>query len=385
MDRLPIVLLERLLSFQDIHPLFTNQRVSRSWRQVCQWILKMQVRCVAVVTRDELSEWKRDRYPSAELLLLPVSLERQEEMARSLSVMENLKFLHLTVRLTKPEMFDELIIKNQETLMELTCVRLPDGVERMPEMSWLKLSEDLSDTQAAAVCGPSLTHLLLWNQSSGAFLRILSFSPILEQMVSISWRLGGSISLRHLVSAVSRMTTLQHIRLLITCDFAAAAVQQLFKCRWKLLSCFDIELDGVIEDAVSVDEELATLVQLNPQLEFVSIINLRVTTAGLDFLSRLPQLEGMILQPSSAETEDQLITTDAVLRFLRGSSRHSLRDLTISINGYMGVQPRFDAAALEGEVALMSRERGTHLRVEADGESTSAFFRIIPPVTRYLL
>ena len=298
-------------------------------------------------------------------------------MARSLSVLTSLRILHLS-RGPDPALFDPLILANQETLFDMECDRLPTGVMRMPKMSWLKLQEDLSDAAAAAVCGPKLESLTLEKQSSRGFLRLLSSCSCLERMYSIGWEFAENVSLHALVSVVSRMASLGHLGLSTTCDLAAgerAAVRRLFRSSWTKLESFHFTCE-CFPLAVCVDEELGTLVQKNPQLTVVMIDGLRVTSAGLDCLSRLPQLKDLHLFLVEAETQDQLITTEAILSFLRGSSRHSLKWLWIMIRGEVGVHPHLDSAALKGEVALINKERGTKLKTEVKKSDERADFRI---------
>ena len=128
----------------------------------------------------------------------------------------------------------------------------------------------------------------------------------------------------------------------------------------------EVDISFPVFEKVDVDAVIESLVTNCPSVRSISLVDGRMTNAGLHSLSRLTGLQNFSHGRIRFENE---ITTEGILSLLRGRSRNVLRKLKLKVSG----MPDFDQIYAEGE--LMQQETGRSLFIMDQNDNISIAIR----------
>lgn len=153
--------------------------------------------------------------------------------------------------------------------------------------------------------------------------------------------------LKVVYSSTGTVTDMEHISLI------CRSFQKLVKFRLKCMPD-----DGEPLEAEGVNSAIASLVEMNPQLEEVSLSRLPLTDASLVSLARLKNLKRLKISANQAVDSEVTVTKlaitgPAIVNFLRTGSQHSLESVTLKRVLEIDVQTQATIEELEDEMGIV--------------------------------
>ena len=361
---LPIEWLEQVLSYLSLTQVVTCQSVSRRWylasrsvlRHWSRLVLKPQARASLFVTPVETSESPRD--------VVAVSASRQADVARSLlPLLQHLSHLQLAPCCSEADWLP-LVQQNAASLISIRNCSLGIRETRLPCLRELQVRVEWSE-EGAILC-PAIEKLHVDYPSSCRFLRTIvnplrmraidiQFSPTADGSEAAAQAAQAVMTTADVVSHLLRMANLTHLSLRL-CRGAGNAMAgravagdpplgRLFG-GFSRLEEFEVRDESGSGDRVNVDLFIDHLVSGNPRLRKIVIWRLTKTDASLRSLSRLRHLAFLDVRSKGS------FSTDAVMQFLSGRSRHCLSHVM------MYQRESLDGDRLQQEVEELARESG---------------------------